>query len=352
MKRKCFLILIAIFMVSITAVSAQNNMTEIQSTVDSGDNAIYISNDDVKLEKTYFYDADTDRIYKDDSVVTHNVVKYYGDDSKRFKVVVFDDDYNPLKNVEVSFEINFKYKQKTTNENGVVYFSLKNKPGTYDVETSIRSDNGYSYWFAYNTVKIKSTVPVKELVKYKGSSKKFQVKFLNTKGHVLNDTVVKIKIRGKWHKFKTNSKGIIKIKSNFKRGKDKIVAYNPVSGEKRSIPVYILKKGVHKMSIRIDDPTGFFPTKRLKNGDNIFTVYETEYKQYSPGVFVQCSSDGLNSAKHTKVLKVKFYFKNKKTGKVITKTSKKVRYNGVSIKPIKSFSPYKAKVWYREVKKL
>ena len=42
------------------------------------------------------------------------------------------------------------------------------------------------------------------------------------------------------------------------------------------------------------------------------------------------------------------HFKNKVTGKVITKVSSKVKYNSVSVKPIKGYSPFKATVWYKD----
>ena len=63
-----------------------------------------------------------------------------------------------------------------------------------------------------------------------------------------------------------------------------------------------------------------------------------------------CSSGGLENPKHTRLVKAKFYFKNKKTGKVITKTSKKVKYNEIVVKPVKGYSPYKAVVWYKDKK--
>lgn len=98
----------------------------------------------------------------------------------------------------------------------------------------------------------------------------------------------------------------------------------------------------------MDDPTLFFPIKRLKNGDYINTVYETKYRQYDPGVYVELSSGGLELPKHSKLVKAKFYFKNKKTGKVITKTSNKVKYQYIKVKPVKGYSPYKATVWYKD----
>ena len=343
MKTKHYILILLVLALSISAVSAHENHTN-EMVLDAADQD--------KLEKTTFYDADTGRTYDDDTVVTHNVVKYYGDTDTRFKVKVYDDDYTPLEDVEVSFGKYLEnYKRKTTNHNGIVYFNINYKVGTHYVETIIDSDDGESYWSADNIVKVKSTIKPKGLVKYSSSKKKFQIKFLDTKGKGLDGKLVKLKIKGKTYKLKTDSKGIVKIKSTrFKLGKQKITAYNPITKETRKLNVVVLKKGVQKMNIRIDDPTVYFPIKKLKNGDYINTVYETKHIQYNPGVYVQCSSGGLENPKHTKLLKAKFYFKNKKTGKIITKTSKKVKYNEIVVKPIKGYSPYKAVVWYKDKK--
>ena len=347
MNKKFIILLLVVFFISIAVASAAGVNDTAVSSSDGGDELSQTDGD--KLDKTYYYDGNGHE-YEDDTVITHNVVKYYGDKDKKFAVKVLDDDGNPEKDVEVSFYNVYKgYKYKSTNSKGMVYFAINYNVGTYDVETTIDSEDGNGFWSAWNTVKIKSTIPTKELVKFSGSSKKFKIKFLDTKGNVLKGKAVKLAVNGRTYKLKTDNKGTVKIKSNFKIGKHKITAYNPVSGEKRKISVVVLKKGVHNVNIRIDNPTVYFPVKRLSNGDRVETVYETQYRQYNPGVYVQVfGSSGLSDAKHTKLIKAKFFFKNKKTGKVITKTSSKVKYNGISIKPIKGYSPYKASVWYRD----
>lgn len=340
MNRKVLFIIGMVFLIAISVVSAADNTT---------DDTVSLSDED-SLEKTYYYDEYGDE-YDDDTVITHNVVKYYGDTDTKFKVKVYDDDYNPMEGVYVSFGQYGKMKEKTTNSKGTVYFPINYKPGKYYVETQIDSEDGESYWLAENTVTIKSTIVTKELAKYSHQkNKKFKIKFVDTKGKKLTGTKVKITIKGKTYKLKTDSKGYIRVKLNsLKVGKHKISAYNPVTGEKRKIKVVILKKGIHKFNIRIDDPTGIFPTKRLKNGDHACTVYETKYRQYNPGVYVETYNQGLEYPKHTKLIKAKFYFKNKKTGKIITKTSSKVHAKtSIIVKPIKGYSPYKATVWYRD----
>ena len=90
--------------------------------------------------------------------------------------------------------------------------------------------------------------------------------------------------------------------------------------------------------------------KILKNGDAIAGYVEYNGNmQFDKGTGVTAwyVGNGMNGdiePHHTKIIKAKFFFKNKK-GKVKTKT---VKGNGhISTKLIKGYTPYKATVWYK-----
>lgn len=348
-----YLILIGIlFLLALTGVSAQDNTTAVDDNLKTADESIISTVEGEKLEKTYFYDADTDEEYEDDTVVTHNVVKYYGDRDTKFKVKVYDEDYNPEGGVYVSFGKIGNLKDKKTNQNGIVYFPINYKVGKYEVETYIESEDGLSFWSAYNTVKIKSTIPTKTLTKYATQkNKKFSIKFLDTKGKALKNKVVKITIKGKTYKKRTNSKGIVKIKINsFKIGKHKITAYNPVSKEKRKITVKILKKVKGKtvtLKLRIDDWR--YASKKLKTGDVLLAVANSYARQHPKGISIGTMIDAGQEGQHsTKLLQAKIWFKNEYTGKIKTKIVG-TSYHGYNIKHVKwieDYVPYKAKIWY------
>lgn len=158
MKARYLLIMGFLFFLLIAAVSAQDNQTALGA---SEENTLEKTDDEV-LGKTYYYESGEEQ-YEDDTVVTHDVVKYYGDKSTKFKVTVYDDDYYPLDGVHVSFgQWGGKYRERTTNSNGNVYFPINYKVGSHEVETYIESDDGSGYWSAYNTVKVKSTIKKSE----------------------------------------------------------------------------------------------------------------------------------------------------------------------------------------------
>ena len=334
MNGKFILLMVGvIFLISMTVVSAEDNATSV-AQADAGDDAVSAACQE-PVEKTVFNDYDTHEQYSDSRVIVHNVVKYYGDKATKFEVEVHDSNGNPQKDAEVSFStLSGSSKTKYTGAGGTVSFPVNYKVGKHLVTTLVQLKGVNGDWNSENYVTIKSTISPKEMVKFSSSKQKFKITFLDSKGKPLKNKYVKLSILGKTHKIKTNSRGIVKIKSTgFKAGKTVIKAYNPASGEKRNLLVVVLKKGIHKVSVRIDDPTGdAFPKKSLKNGDNVNTRYESK------------------GSAHTKVLKVKVFFKNKNTGNVIVKTRTKVVGDVLFVKQVKGYSPFKASVWFKHKK--
>ena len=367
MKKKYIFLIAIIFFLALTTIHAESNDTAmaVSDNLEVNDEPLAVSeeptlsmdNNTEPLEKSYYYDESEDELYEDDTLVTHNVVKYYGDKDTKFKVKVLGDDYEPLAGVYVSFGKDWDVlKEKLTNSYGNAYFPINYKVGTHNVITYLECDNeddplNECYFFAKNKVTIKSTIPTKTLTKYvTQKNKKFAIKFLTTKGKPLKNTKVQIKIKGKTYKVRTNSKGIAYIKINsFKVGKHTITAVNPKSKEKRKITVTIKKKPkVKTVTLKVKN-SDYFPSKSINKYDEIHTVYETKYMQYSPGVFVEARYKyGLDNPIKIKLVKAKVWFKNKKTGKIITRTSSKTQGGyDIYFKLIKGYTPYKAKVWYR-----
>ena len=113
---------------------------------------------------------------------------------------------------------------------------------------------------------------------------------------------------------------------------------------------------IHKINVKIHNfksgelwaPKAF----KLKNGDAIAGY--VEYKKNSQfgrqtGVNAWYVGEGNEDIDphFTKLVKAKFYFKNKKTGKIITKTIKSKGSAHISTKLINGYTPYKATVWYK-----
>ena len=90
---------------------------------------------------------------------------------------------------------------------------------------------------------------------------------------------------------------------------------------------------------------------KLKSGDAIAGYVEySGNMQFDKGTgvttwYVGNGNNGDLEPHHTKLVKAKFFFKNKK-GKVKTKTVKGNSAH-ISTKLIKGYTPYKATVWYK-----
>ncbi len=88
-----------------------------------------------------------------------------------------------------------------------------------------------------------------------------------------------------------------------------------------------------------------YSSKKTYGKDRLLCYYSTYNGQYSKGVSVEASyNNDPISAKHTKLSKIKVYYKNKK-GKVITRTKKASKY-WAHLGMVKGYSPYKVTVWY------
>ena len=356
MNKKYLTFVIFVMLVSIAAVSAHDNQTLTSTSDDVNLNAVEVTDtlsqaDDDKLETTYYYDEDTQQSTVDSRVITNNVVKYYGDKDTKFTVVVKDSNAKPVKGAEVSFTIYPSTSSyKTTNSKGIASFQIKDILGTRHTNVMVQLKGVKGEWQADNTIKVKSTIIAKDLVKFSTSKKKFQISFLDSKGKALKNKYVKLKIKGKTIKVKTNSKGIAKIKSTqFKVGKHKITVYNPASGEERNLSAVVLKKGTYNVNINVINSKDKTAKKKLKNGDWLSTYYDEKGLWGEKGVFLYISGyNGLGASKHTKVTKVKFLFKNSKTGKVISKSPVKLGKDLVKINPGKGYVPGSGKVWYQD----
>lgn len=161
---------------------------------------------------------------------------------------------------------------------------------------------------------------------------------------------VKIGSKTKTYNVKTNSKGEAKV-FNIKNLKCGIYTVNVASNDNRykikeKGYIGIFSKKTKSITIKMNK------RKKVKN-DYIETFYITKNSQYPKGVYVDSynAKNPHDSPTHNLITKAKFVFKNKKTGKIITKTIKS-KTNKIygweypETKLIKGYTPIKTTVWY------
>ena len=171
---------------------------------------------------------------------------------------------------------------------------------------------------------------------------------------------VKVKIgkKTKTYHVKTNYKGEAKILNvkNLKVGAYKVTV---TTSDKRfkikeTGHIFIYGKAKKKTTIKMKkNKYGIEATKKLNKRDILWTFYEPRDAQFKKGVYAKTYDvkDPLDAIPHSMIYKAKFYFKNKKTGKIISKTAKLKAdkfygWKDIKVKPIKGYKPIETKVWY------
>lgn len=171
---------------------------------------------------------------------------------------------------------------------------------------------------------------------------------------------VKVKIgkKTKTYHVKTNYKGEAKILNvkNLKVGTYKVTVTTPDKRFKikETGHIFIYGKAKKKTTIKMKkNKYGIEATKKLNKRDVLWTFYEPRDAQFKKGVYAKTYDvkNPLDGHSHSMIYKAKFYFKNKKTGKIISKTAKLKAdkfygWKDIKVKPIKGYKPIETKVWY------
>ncbi|AMK15550.1 right-handed parallel beta-helix repeat-containing protein [Methanobrevibacter olleyae] len=150
-----------------------------------------------------------------------------------FKVKIIKLDGKPVgAGKVVKFTIAGKTYTKKTNKNGWVYLKIKLKPKKYTITTQ------YGKFKAKNEIVVKPLLIANNIVKKKASIIKFKVKLVNSKGKPQAKKRIRVKIKGKTYKLKTNKNGIATLKiKNLKKGKYNIYTRYGVSKIKNTIRI-------------------------------------------------------------------------------------------------------------------
>ncbi|MEE0935481.1 MAG: transglutaminase domain-containing protein [Methanobrevibacter sp.] len=304
-----------------TVTFTVNDVNYTNVTDDNGVVSFNLNLNTGKYQTTAFFSGDsayesfssTSEVNVLPTIKASDITKYYKG-SKKY-IAAFHDSYgNPLKNTLVRITVNGKTYSKKTNGAGYVSLDVNLKPGTYKV-TAADPVTGYTLT---TTFKILSTITANDVKNVYGDSKKFTAKFFKSNGKALANKYVKIKLKGKIYKVKTNSKGQAKLALNkIKKGTYKVISYNT---------------------------DGLTKTNTVKICPTATTKLSTQYYELIPG--------------DNKVIQAKFTTglgDDSKAGKAIKITingktySKKTDSNGIVSLNVKSFSKGLYTVEYKYV---
>ena len=204
-------------------------------------------------------------------------------------------------------------------------------------------------------VKTSVSTPDTGFIYKKNSFMKITIKDKSTNESIKN-LKIKVKVytkkKAKTYTLKTDNNGVAKLPTKkIKLGRHKFIINTTNSSYKVS------KKDIlfigYKKTINLE----INKHKKLKSKDAITVFLQKKNGQYKKGIYTDvwyAGDDADINPHHTMILKSKLYFKNKKTGKIISKTTKGklFLYNGEiyrtqpEYKLVPGYKPIKAKIWY------
>ena len=129
--------------------------------------------------------------------------------STKYTVTALNSDGTPLKNTEITFNINSGTYTETTNSNGVATLNLKLNQGEYIIEAT----NPKTSEKVTNTITVEKSqssliIEAEDFTKYYGGSERFSVKITDNDGNPLANKDVKITINGQTYTRTTDANGI------------------------------------------------------------------------------------------------------------------------------------------------
>ena len=208
-----------------------------------------------------------------------------------------------------------------------------------------------------NSGVVKTSVSTPDLgyVYKKNSYMKITINDKTTKKPIKN-LKIKVKVytkkKFKTYTLKTDDNGIAKLSTKkLKLGSHKFIITSANSNYKVSKKARLFIGYKKSLTLKVNK------NRKLKSGDAIVNILSKKNAQYKKGVYTEVWYAGARSdidPHYTMILKTKLYFKNKKTGKIISKTTKGKLFtsNGEIFRSLPSFDlipgykPVKAKVWY------
>lgn len=254
MKKIILLLFITLMLLSVTAVSADDNATDIpaddvlsQDIVD--DEAISEDADDEEVLADEEPAVDDETVNKTVSEIAAPDVKGYETFTTSIKIKLTSNG-TALASKPISILLNGVTYNKNTNKNGEVTLNVKLSKGTYNAKITYLGDDLTEN--ATKTCKVTIKAPIKTKLKLgdkyinyrQGSKCLFYVKLVDASGNAVKNQMVTFKVAGKKYTAKTDKNGEAKIYLKLKKGKYK-VKYS----FKKSSP-YLSSSGSYKIKVK------------------------------------------------------------------------------------------------------
>ena len=285
--KKQLIILISVFILiaGISAVSANENTTDLHQSMEAYDNNVI--NTDLEVDDNNIIQPNNTDVKSNVSIDINDFEMYYKNGTK-LTGKLLDNNSNPIINQTVSITINGILYNRTTDGNGTFKMNINLDPNVYNFTVAYNGSDIYNSAFKNAKVTVLSVIESYDLVKYYKNESQYYATFLDKQGNpVANNTPVTFNINGVFYTRYTNENGTAKLNINLIPANYIITSIHP-NGEKKGRNITVLSTILSKDLVKYyKNESQYYATFLDKQGNpvannttvtfNINGVFYTRY---------------------------------------------------------------------------
>ena len=285
--KKQLIILISVFILiaGISAVSANENTTDLHQSMEAYDNNVI--NTDLEVDDNNIIQPNNTDVKSNVSIDINDFEMYYKNGTK-LTGKLLDNNSNPIINQTVSITINGILYNRTTDGNGTFKMNINLDPNVYNFTVAYNGSDIYNSAFKNAKVTVLSVIESYDLVKYYKNESQYYATFLDKQGNpVTNNTTVTFNINGVFYTRYTNENGTAKLNINLIPANYIITSIHP-NGEKKGRNITVLSTILSKDLVKYyKNESQYYATFLDKQGNpvtnnttvtfNINGVFYTRY---------------------------------------------------------------------------
>ena len=285
--KKQLIILISVFILiaGISAVSANENTTDLHQSMEAYDNNVI--NTDLEVDDNNIIQPNNTDVKSNVSIDINDFEMYYKNGTK-LTGKLLDNNSNPIINQTVSITINGILYNRTTDGNGTFKMNINLDPNVYNFTVAYNGSDIYNSAFKNAKVTVLSVIESYDLVKYYKNESQYYATFLDKQGNpVANNTTVTFNINGVFYTRYTNENGTAKLNINLIPANYIITSIHP-DGEKKGRNITVLSTILSKDLVKYyKNESQYYATFLDKQGNpvannttvtfNINGVFYTRY---------------------------------------------------------------------------
>ena len=267
--KKQLIILISVFILiaGISAVSANENTTDLHQSMEAYDNNVI--NTDLEVDDNNIIQPNNTDVKSNVSIDINDFEMYYKNGTK-LTGKLLDNNSNPIINQTVSITINGILYNRTTDGNGTFKMNINLDPNVYNFTVAYNGSDIYNSAFKNAKVTVLSVIESYDLVKYYKNESQYYATFLDKQGNpIANNTTVTFNINGVFYTRYTNENGTAKLNINLIPANYIITSIHP-NGEKKGRNITVLSTILSKDLVKYyKNESQYYATFLDKQGNPI-----------------------------------------------------------------------------------